>query len=100
MAPWHCLVCEDFWDATATGKSLPELVSHGLKELFEARRDDVEADTSLGNNEISFELTENPPNWVRLLTDGEDDEERLTSEMQERGLHGIAVLTQTDEQLD
>ena len=101
MAPWHCLVCKNCWDVTATGKSLPELVSHGLKELFKVRRDDVEADIDLQEYKISFELTQSPPNWVRLLlTDGEDDEERLTSEMQERGLHGIAVLTQTDEQLD
>ena len=101
MAPWHCLVCEDFWDATATGKSLPELVSHGLKELFKAKRDDVEADIDLQEYKISFELTQSPPNWVRLLlTDGEDDEERLTSEMQERGLRGAAVLAQTDERLE
>ena len=97
MRPWHCLVCEECWDVTATGKSLPELVSHGLKELFEARRGDVEADTSLEDYEISFKLTEDPPNWVRLLTDGGDERERLTSEMQERGLRGVAVLAQTDE---
>lgn len=100
MAPWHCLVCEECWDVTATGKSLPELVSHGLKELFEARRDDVEADTSLKDYRISFKLTEKPPNWVRLLTAGNDDRERLTSKMQKLGLHGVAVLAQTGERLD
>ena len=100
MAPWHCLVCEECWDVTATDKSLPELVSHGLKELFEARRGDVEADIDLQEYKISFELTENLPNWVRLLTDGGDERERLTSEMQERGLRGVAVLAQTDERLD
>ena len=100
MAPWHCLVCEECWDVTSTGKSLPELVSHGLKELFKARRGDIEADTGLENYRISFKLTEDPPGWVRLLTDGGDERERLTSEMQERGLHGVAVLAQTDERLD
>lgn len=102
MAPWHCLVCEECWDVTATGKSLPELVSHGLKALFEARRDDTEAGADLREYKISFELTDNPPNWVGLLTDGDDDDKResLTSEMRERGLHGVAVLTQTDERLD
>lgn len=97
MAPWHCLVCEKYWSRTATGKSLPELVSRGLKELFRATRGDAEAGTDLREDEISFELTENPPNWARLLTAGNDDRERLTSEMQERGLHGVAVLTQMDE---
>ena len=100
MAPWHCLVCKECWDVTATDKSLPELVSHGLKELFEARRGDVEADIDLQEYKISFELTENPPNWVRLLTDGDDERERLTSEMQERELRGVAVLAQTDERFD
>ena len=100
MAPWHCLVCEECWDVTSTGKSLPELVSHGLKELFEARRGDAEADIDLQEYKISFELTESPPGWVRLLTDGGDERERLTSEMQERGLHGVAVLAQTDERPD
>lgn len=100
MAPWHCLVCEECWDVTATDKSLPELVSHGLKGLFEARRGNVEADTSPEDYGISFKLTEDPPGWVRLLTDGGDERERLTSEMQERGLRGVAVLAQTDERFD
>ena len=99
MAPWHCLVCAECWDATATGESLPELVSHGLKELFKARLSDAEADTDLQEYERSFELKKKPPNWVSLLTDGEDDEERLTSAMSNSELRGIAVLTQTDERL-
>ena len=100
MAPWHCLVCEECWGVTATDKSLPELVSHGLKELFEARRGNVEDDTDLEDYGISFKLTEDPPDWVRLLTDGGDERESLTSEMQERELRGVAVLAQTDERLE
>ena len=100
MAPWHCLMCEEYWDVTATDKSLPELVSHGLKALFEATRGDAKADADLEKYKISFELTKSPPNWVRLLTDGGDERERLTSEMRERGLRGVAVLVQTDERLE
>ena len=99
MAPWHCLVCKECWGVTATGKSLPELVSHGLKELFEERRGGAEANTDLEDYGISFKL-EDPPNWVRLLTDGDDDREGLTSEMRERELRGVAVLAQTDERFD
>ena len=100
MAPWHCLVCEECWDVTATCKSLPELVSHGLKKLFEERYGGAEANTDLEDYRISFKLTEDPPGWVRLLTDGNDDRENLTSEMQERGLRGVTVLAQTDERLE
>lgn len=100
MAPWHCLVCEECWDVTATGKSLPELVSHGLEELFEGRHGGAEAGADLEEYKISFELTDNPPKWVGPLTDGNDDRELLASEMQERGLRGVAVLAQTNERLE
>lgn len=100
MAPWHCLVCEECWAVTATGKSLPELVSHGLKKLFEGSPKGAEIGADLREYKISFELTDKPPKWARLLTDGDDDRERLTSEMRERGLRGVAVLAQTDERLD
>ena len=99
MEPWHCLVCRN--NSSTTDRTLPELVSAGLRRLFEKTSGYAEADTDLKEHRISFELTEDsPPDWVSLLLTDDDDRERLTVEMDKSGLRGVAVLEQTGEWLE
>ena len=93
MKPWHCLVCKN--NSSTTNGTLPELVSAGLRRLFENNPDYAEAD--LKEHRISFELTSSPPDWVSLLLTDDDDRGRLTVEMDKSGLRGVAVLEQTGE---
>ncbi len=98
MRPWHCLVCSCAADQLASG-TLPEAVQSAIKSIYTAAPSAGD-DRLLGIENLTFEITDDAPDWVSLLesdtVDGSavDDQREfnLATILTERNLRGVAMI--------
>lgn len=101
MHPWHYLACEcAYTRGTKTG-SLPERMISVLEEIYKQTGSHATDDSRFeGAKEISFELNNSPPAWVKLLKAAKSEDEDEPSETNEEldqylethGLKGVAFI--------
>lgn len=97
MVPWHCLVCGCCWDERPVDSSLPNLIGHGLRQLYSYTGEELSKEfPEIAILELPFEPTENAPSWVGMLENRSEFEEALSNQMDSLNLKGVAVIQETE----